>query len=427
MITMIDVLVYYSRSVIAKEIADFSRNRWIALQCKQISRDGRPIIVRYFKEKPLIIQNAREVYRLLKTFKRLKPRTFYASANVYNDLSTKEAVLDYFDNVIARTPTWDIDSEYSQWKYTLEVARLIVDELEKEGLSKSVYLKWSGNGIHVHVHEKAFSDEIYTRIKPIDIGFSVVEYILRKISDKIYLINQKYGLTNPIKVENLMDPQRIFTAPLSLHKTLDVACICFKPDEIDNFDISWTNPEKPRHNPDWRKYIKGEGDELAERAYKEVGPYIFKTKVRRRENSTEKRIFAPKLKEKEKIERKAFEIEFKVGLEDLRFNPQPPPLKGGREFSKGPMEAFYKVEDILSLFAMGKITIDHAIRALNYAKFAIIPYQGYPRDIREKIDELYSDAVNILMRLRTPNNVKKWLLSHGQPRKTIKRLDEFFG
>ena len=118
---------------------------------------------------------------------------------------------------------------------------------------------------------------------------------------------------------------------------------------------------------------------------------------------------------------------FEFRLEDLRFNPMPPPLQGGREFSKGPMEAFLKIEDILSLFAMRKITIDHAIRALNYARYAIIPFQGYPKEILEKLDQLYDAAVKQLERLRTPENVKKWLLSHGPPRKIIKRLDEFFG
>jgi len=126
-------------------------------------------------------------------------------------------------------------------------------------------------------------------------------------------------------------------------------------------------------------------------------------------------------------EKKTSTTRFDFSLNDLRFNPLPPPLQGGREFSKGPIEAFLKIEDIFSLFAMGKLALDHAIRALNYARFAIIPFQGYPEEIVKKLDALYEEAVKVLEKLRTPDNVKKWLLSHGPPRKMIKRLDEFFG
>ncbi len=116
----------------------------------------------------------------------------------------------------------------------------------------------------------------------------------------------------------------------------------------------------------------------------------------------------------------------KIQIKNLRYNPMPPPLKGGREFSKGPIEAFYKIEDILSLFADGKISVETAKRALMYARHAILPNQKYKRDILERLEMIYDEAINILEKFRNPKKIKEWLLSHGEPRKMIQRLDEFF-
>jgi len=118
--------------------------------------------------------------------------------------------------------------------------------------------------------------------------------------------------------------------------------------------------------------------------------------------------------------------DFEFTVKNLRFNPNPPPITGGRQFSKSPREAFFKVEDILSHFTQGKITIDRAIKSLNYARHAILPFQNYPKEIVEKLDKLYDEAIKILKKLRTPEKVKEWLLSHGPPRKPHKTLESFF-
>ena len=112
-------------------------------------------------------------------------------------------------------------------------------------------------------------------------------------------------------------------------------------------------------------------------------------------------------------------------LEDLRFNPRPPPMKGGREFSLGPEQAFRKLEDILSHFALGRITLTHALQAINYAKNAIIPKQPYSEEEKKELIELYEAAARKLRELGTPERVKRWLLSHGPPRKEGVSLDEF--
>lgn len=118
--------------------------------------------------------------------------------------------------------------------------------------------------------------------------------------------------------------------------------------------------------------------------------------------------------------------ERKFRLEDIRFNPNPPPVKGGREFSKGPEEAFKKIEDIFSHYVLGNIDFEHAEKALMYAKNAIIPRQKYPKEVIEELKKLYEEAIRILRRLRTREKVKEWLLSHGPPRRETATLEEFF-
>ncbi|MHA1616223.1 MAG: hypothetical protein ACTSX9_02835 [Candidatus Njordarchaeales archaeon] len=417
---MIDETIYYAKPFVRQEIYEFSKNRWVAIHCKAKDKSGRQVLIRYLKNKPLVINKPEDIGVIMNRFRALKPRTFYATANIYKDLSTKDKVLDYYNNVIAKTPTWDIDSSIEQWDWTLKVGEIIVEALAREGVTESVYLKWSGNGLHIHIHEKAFSNNVYAEIKPLDLAYAVVEYILKKFRKDIEKISER--APKPIKVENLMDPQRVFTAPMSLHRELDVVCVAFKPDEMGDFNLSWVDPRKPRHNPNWRKFVEGEADELARKAFKEIGPYTIKSesvKLREIEERIQEVIESAKKEQPKPVQALDF------SLEQLKFNPTPPPIQGGREFSKGPIEAFLKIEDILSHFALGNISLDHAIRALNYARFAIIPYQKYPKEAIEKLDKLYDEAVKLLVKLRTPERVKQWLEQRGY-RKVVKRLDEFF-
>jgi len=116
----------------------------------------------------------------------------------------------------------------------------------------------------------------------------------------------------------------------------------------------------------------------------------------------------------------------RFNLRSLRFNPRPPPIKGGREFSRDYYEAFYKIEDIFSHYVLGNIDLDHALKTLNYARYAIIPKLGYPSDVKKELLEAYDEAVKLLNRLRSREKVKEWLLSNGPPRETkIKSLLNF--
>ena len=393
---------YYAEPAVAKEIADFLKNRWVAVHCGRRIKDGRYLIVRYWRGRPLTVSSSSELQAVVKKFSALGVRTFYGSASIYRRLETREDALDYVGNVVARTPSWDIDSRPEWWRATLKVARVIVDVLEKEGVARSVWLKWSGRGLHIHVHERAFSRELYACHHPIDVAWAVVGYVASKVYGEIRRINAAYACS--IKVENLMDPQRVFTAPLSLHRELDVACVAFKPEEIDDFDPAWLDPLNPRHNPDWRRYDEGEGDELAERALARMGGYPHSMPGRRRPQTPLKiddiAKFAPPWLEE---------------LERLRLNMSPKGLKS-RVLSLGPGEAVRLLEDIISMYALGKAGLEETVTAIRTTLESAIRAQSYSEKEREKLEGLYAAALDKLLELRDPERVKKWLLSHGPPR-----------
>lgn len=94
---------------------------------------------------------------------------------------------------------------------------------------KSVSVFWSGRGAHVRIHHEAFSPDVRMRIHPLDVAFAVVEYILRKVKLKIVSMSKE---CERLKVENRIDPQRLLTCPLSLHRELDLVYICISIDKL---------------------------------------------------------------------------------------------------------------------------------------------------------------------------------------------------
>ncbi len=295
-----EVLDYYSKELVKKEISDYCKGRWVALEGPS---EEKRTFFRYIGKKPLKVEEERDVEAVLKRFRFFKPRTFYATANVYRKLDSKED-LEEPDNIALSSPIWDIDNELDRWKQTLEAATAIIEELERAGVVKSVFLKWSGRGCHVHIHEKAFSPELLKEHNPLDVSYSIVEYVLRRTQDKIKeLARSSEGAKRPLAVENDMDLKRVFTVPLSLHRSLDLAAICFKPDEMDDFSVNWPNPHELRHNIRWKEYEIGEADDIAKRALAEVGGY-FKAKA---VGVVRTRVGVPVTKDKrsERFERKA--------------------------------------------------------------------------------------------------------------------------
>ena len=269
------VLKHYEDELVKREIARFSAGRWVAIHCQTLDKKGRPYLLRYLRQKkmktPLTIDRPEAITRLMERFKKLKPRTFYASINVYKKLSAAEDTRN-LENIAYCLPTWDIDNKIEKWEATVEVAREILKFLRLHGVKDSVFLKWSGNGMHIHIHNRAFSEGILERIHPLDIAYSVVEYVNMKLHGKYLEIAAKHSARN-LRVENKIDIQRVFTCPLSLHRSLDVVAICIDPNMLDDFSISWVSLGNFKHWEGWNRYIEGEADSLAIKACETVGGY----------------------------------------------------------------------------------------------------------------------------------------------------------
>ena len=157
-------------------------------------------------------------------------------------------------------------------------AKEIVNFLNQEGISESVFLKWSGKGAHVHVHERAFSEDLLKKVNPLDAAYGVVEYVNRKLSKKYVEIAERYQ-TRELNVENEMDLQRVFTCPLSFHRSLNRVAVCFSASTINNFVPQWTDLKYYHHWKGWDQFEAGEADRLAEKAFRTVGAYPLKTQT----------------------------------------------------------------------------------------------------------------------------------------------------
>lgn len=283
------VLKHYSKKEVKEEIFSFSRNRWVAIHCQRKDKKNRNLMFRYKKGgAPLAIENPNDIEAIIKTLKIFFPRTFYSSVLRFNRVLLKEDVRD-LSNATAAMPTWDIDLEKDDWKLAVFAAKLILKVLESENVSKSVILKWSGEGMHIHINDNAFSSEIYEKIHPLDLAYSITEYVIRKI---------KNDLPVGVRVDNEIDPQRVFTAPLSLHRNLDRVAVVIERNSIDSFDLSWVSIDGYIHFSGWKNFEKGEADDLAKKAFSEVGGYPSSYKVVSRKNLGED--ISNKIKEIEK-------------------------------------------------------------------------------------------------------------------------------
>jgi hypothetical protein len=268
---------HYSRPEVEEEVASYAKDRWVAIHCELMHERGRRLLVRYGRGRPLKVEAPSDVGALLASLRRLRPRTFYASSNLYLKLES-ELDVHHPANVYACTPCWDVDNELQGWRDTLRLCEELVSLLEKEGVSKSVSIFWSGRGAHVRVHHLALSPELRSRIHPFDASYAVVEYVARKLS----AIHVGQPTSRGPRVENRMDPQRVFTCPLSLHRELDAVCVCVPLNKLWGFDPSWTSPSAYRHSGEWRRFEEGEADELALKAHEVVGGYPLRPRRARR-------------------------------------------------------------------------------------------------------------------------------------------------
>jgi hypothetical protein len=278
------VTEYYQNPKVRREIAAFCKGRWVAIHCEKKSPQGLPYLVRYkgWRERkvPLTIQGEADVTKLLDLFRKLSPRTFYGTVNEFKKLE-KPDDMDDQDNIERSTPIWDIDNRIDDWRTTINVARLIVEFLEENDVKKSVFVKWSGNGAHVHLNPSAFSEEIFEKIGPLNIAFAVVQFVIVSLKPLFRKLVESTG-SKELSVENKIDPKRVFTAPLSLHRNLFRACVCISPRELEKFDLSWTDLASFKHNAGWSESSLGEADSLANLAFGKIGPCPYTGRLYRR-------------------------------------------------------------------------------------------------------------------------------------------------
>ncbi|RLE55712.1 MAG: hypothetical protein DRJ30_03285 [Candidatus Methanomethylicota archaeon] len=278
-----EILNYYRREEVKREISDYCIGRWVAINTMWGGRGG--LFIRYWRRNgsPLHVNSIEDYDKILNRFRGLIPRTIYGSVNIYSKLSSPEDV-EIESNIKSSTPIWDVDCDLKEWAKSIEAAKIILEALANEGVEKSVYLVWSGRGVHVHMHESAVSGDVLQKHHPLDIAYSIVEYILRRCEDKLIKIAKtSKSVERPLTVENNIDLKRVFTAPLSLHKSVDLAAVCFKPEEIDDFTLEWASIDNLKHNRNWRVYIRGEADELALKAIENIGGYFKRVgEIRRR-------------------------------------------------------------------------------------------------------------------------------------------------
>ncbi|MEM1676918.1 MAG: hypothetical protein QW095_03670 [Nitrososphaerota archaeon] len=274
-----EIFKHYSREDVVEEIVEYSKGKWVSVHVMS-EEDERQLMFRYHPKnrKPLKIDSREDFEEIIKVLRDYGPRSFYASINIYRKIEFRDDVLDRM-NIIGSTPTWDIDPSTGDFEKIVEVAEEIISILEKNNISKSLIVKWSGRGMHIHIHPNAFSLEIYRRIDPLDIAYSVTEYVIRRMK-----------IVSDVKIENRIDLSRVFTCPLSLHRKLDRVVVCINPDKLRTFDLSWTDPKNFKHDKSWRNCEIGEGDELAEKAFTNIGPYIYKIRRKKIHKPLDKQI-----------------------------------------------------------------------------------------------------------------------------------------
>ncbi|MCS7116353.1 MAG: hypothetical protein RMJ31_04160 [Nitrososphaerota archaeon] len=284
-----EVKEHYSSELVQSEITRYAKGRWVGIYCLR-GLDGIPTLFRYSKGKrPLKIECREDMLKIFEDYATFLPRTIYATANIYKHLTDYDDLRD-LSNIISCTATWDIDNTLDKWEATIEVVKSILSFLRDEGIEDSIIVKWSGEGCHVHLHQNAISLNSSPETHPLDLAYSIVEYVRMKLQGSIMNIALKYNAIN-LKVENNIDPQRLFTCPLSLHRALDVVCICIPPDSLSDFTPEWIRLRTFKHYRGWDRFKLGEANRLAEKAYKLIGPRsTYRRSIRRKHMPLDKQI-----------------------------------------------------------------------------------------------------------------------------------------
>lgn len=257
---------HYSKSEVIEEIFRFSKNRWIALY----SSEG---YFRRYQENgvPLKAERLLDIEKMIRDY---SVRSIYASICTFKSLKTRYDT-DEESNIIDCMPTIDVDNKLEAWRQTIEVIKEALSILEEYNVKKSIIIKWSGEGCHLHLNPKAIDSELIEKYGALNLAYSITEFLIRKLEPRIFSLR----LENPeLKIENKIDKKRVFTCPLSLHRSINKVCVCIDPLELDDFEIEWAGLENYRHFKGWDVFLKGEMNELAITAYREIGPKPFRRK-----------------------------------------------------------------------------------------------------------------------------------------------------
>ncbi len=275
MIPCSNLRAHFSRPEVIRESFRFLRGRWIAAS---LQLNEKVVFRRYIHGAPLRAETERQLADLLKDLGCV--RTLYGSIEIYRVIKRRRDLFDP-ENVISCMPVWDIDSSIECWEVTKEAARLILEKLEEFGVKDSKFALWSGNGVHVHLNHRAISGRVLGKHHPLDIAWSIVELIRVKVQKDLKGLILK---RRPKKLEvcNEIMPRRVFTAPLSVHRKLDVVTVPLSSEDLEEFSIEWTTPGSFRYSRDWDSYSEGEADDLALEALKKVGGYPAPSRKRMR-------------------------------------------------------------------------------------------------------------------------------------------------
>jgi DNA primase catalytic subunit len=239
----LDPREHYAREEVKEEIASFLSKRWAAVE----GRIGEEkVFARYLDNQPLWIKRPEDVEEALKRFP--WARSFYGSIAVYSDkpLGTLEGI----------TLFWDLDCE-DDIEPCLKGAQIISSFLEKRGIKP--WIKFSGRGFHVHVNEKCYNWR--KEEDPFTVALHVERFVVSQLEGKLRDL-ELLGM----KVETLIDPARVTTSPLSLHRELDRVAIAMKPEALGEFQVSWSEPKSYKHDPEAWRECQGSLEELVESA-----------------------------------------------------------------------------------------------------------------------------------------------------------------
>lgn len=280
------ILEHYKNPLVKGEVVNFCRERWVGLHCDEFNKHGRKILIRYFKQRrktPIKVEKPSDLERFFYVYRKLKPRSVYATANIYKKLNSEEDVVT-LSNIKACMPTWDIDNKLENWDATVQTVHEIVSVLESNGVIKSYFVKFSGRGAHVHINPYAISEEVRLKHNPLSLAWAVVEYVREKVISKVVEITAKFKAEN-LRVDNEMDPQRLFVSPLSIHKEEVKVSVCINPNRLNCFNPETdANLDGFKHFENWKTYVEGEADELALKAYEYFGGFLTSPKTRKRKH-----------------------------------------------------------------------------------------------------------------------------------------------